>query len=63
MEGSVALAEMLSCNKSLTELNLECCHIPEDGLRDCKRTAPEHISEEAGHQFQQLRDGGVSSTG
>ena len=34
MEGSVALAEMLSYNKSLTELNLGWCDIPEDGLRE-----------------------------
>ena len=30
---SVALAEMLSCNKSLSELSLWWCHIPEAGLR------------------------------
>ena len=34
---SVALAEMLSCNKSLTELNLEGCAIPEAGLREIAR--------------------------
>ena len=33
MEGSVALAKMLSCNKSLTELNLGWCDLPEAGLR------------------------------
>ena len=37
MEGSVALAEMLSCNKSLTELNLRLCDIPEAGLREVAR--------------------------
>ena len=37
MEGSVALAEMLSCNKSLTELNFECFDIPEAGLREIAR--------------------------
>ena len=37
MEGSVALAEMLSCNKSLTELNLSGCYIPEVGLREIAR--------------------------
>ena len=37
MEGSVALAEMLSCNKSLTELNLKWCDIPEAGLREITR--------------------------
>ena len=36
MEGSVAVAEML-CNKSLTELNLEWCDIPEVGLREIAR--------------------------
>ena len=34
MEGSVALAEMLSCDKSLTELNLVGCDIPENGLTE-----------------------------
>ena len=34
MEGSVALAEMLSCNKSLTKLNLVGCDIPENGLTE-----------------------------
>ena len=37
MEGSEALAEMLSCNKSLTELNLWWCDIPEAGLREIAR--------------------------
>ena len=37
MEGSVALAEMLSCNNSLTELNLGACDIPEVGLREIAR--------------------------
>ena len=37
IEGSVALAEMLTCNKSLTELNLRRCDIPEDGLREIAR--------------------------
>ena len=37
MEGSVALAEMLSCNKSLTELNLQYCDIPENGLKEIAR--------------------------
>ena len=37
MEGSVALTEMLSCNKSLTELNLERCTILEAGLREIAR--------------------------
>ena len=37
MEGSVALAGMLSCNKSLTELNLGWCDIPEGGLREIAR--------------------------
>ena len=37
VEGSVAVAEMLSCNKSLTELKLEWCHIPEAGLREIAR--------------------------
>ena len=37
MEGSVALAEMLSCNKSLTELNLGWCNIPEARLREIAR--------------------------
>ena len=37
MEESVALAEMLSCNKSLTELNLLGCNIPEAGLRQIAR--------------------------
>ena len=37
MEGSVALAEMLSCNKSLTELNLRGYDIPEAGLREIAR--------------------------
>ena len=36
-EGSVALVEMLSCNKSLTELNLRWCGIPEAGLREIAR--------------------------
>ena len=34
---SVALAEMLSCNKSLTELNLRGCAILEAGLREIAR--------------------------
>ena len=36
MEGSIALAEMLSYNKSLTELNLNLrgCDVPESGLRE-----------------------------
>ena len=34
MEGSVALGEMLSCNKSMTELNLGWCYIPDAGLRE-----------------------------
>lgn len=33
MEGSVSLAEMMSCNKSLTEFSLLDCLIPEAGLR------------------------------
>ena len=37
MEWSVALAEMLSCNKSLTELSLGLYDIPEDGLREIAR--------------------------
>ena len=37
MEGSLALAEMLSCNKSLTELNVSWCHIPEAELREIAR--------------------------
>ena len=37
MEGSLALAEMLSCNRSLTELTIWCCHIPEVGLREIAR--------------------------
>ena len=37
MEGSVALAEMLSCNKSLTELNLRGCDITEAELREIAR--------------------------
>ena len=37
MEGSVALAGMLSCNKPLTELNLRSCDIPEGGLREIAR--------------------------
>ena len=37
MEGSVVLAEMSSCNKSLTELNLGGCDIPEAGLREIAR--------------------------
>ena len=37
MEGSEALAEMLSCNKSLTELNIWWCDIPEAGLREIAR--------------------------
>ena len=37
MEGSVALAEMLSCNKSLTELYLSECDLPEAGLREIAR--------------------------
>ena len=37
MEGSVALAEMLSCNKSMTELNLWSFDIPEGGLREIAR--------------------------
>ena len=32
MKGSVALADLLSCNKSLAELNLGWCGIPEAGL-------------------------------
>ena len=36
-EGSVALAEMLSCNKSLTELSLEECCIPVAGFRQIAR--------------------------
>ena len=32
MDESVALAKILSCNKSLTELNLVWCDIPEAGL-------------------------------
>ena len=34
---SVALAKMLSCNKSLIELSLWWCHIPEAGLREITR--------------------------
>ena len=38
MEGSLALAEMLSCNKSLTELNIGRSHpIPEAELRELAR--------------------------
>ena len=37
MEGFVALAEMLSCNKSLIELNFACYDIPEAGLREIVR--------------------------
>ena len=37
VEESVALAEMLSCNKSLTELNLGWYDIPEAGLREIAR--------------------------
>ena len=37
MEGSLVLAEMLSCNRSLTELAIWCCHIPEVGLREIAR--------------------------
>ena len=37
MEGSLALAEMLSCNKSLTELTIWCCRIPEAELREIAR--------------------------
>ena len=37
MEGLVALAEMLSCNKSLSELNLGRCHIPKAGLTKIAR--------------------------
>ena len=37
MEGSLAAAEMLSCNKSLTELNLRGCDIPEAGLTEIAR--------------------------
>ena len=36
-EEAVALAEMLSCNKSLTELKLGRCDIPEAGLRRIAR--------------------------
>ena len=37
MEGSLALAEMLSCNKSLTVLTIWCCRIPEVGLWEIAR--------------------------
>ena len=37
VEGSVALAEMLSCNNSLMELNLRWCDIPAAGLREITR--------------------------
>ena len=37
MEGSVALVEMLSLNKSLTELSLQDCLIPEAGLGEIAR--------------------------
>ena len=37
MEGSVALAEMLSCNKSLTELDLVWCDLSEAELREIAR--------------------------
>ena len=37
MEGLVALAEMLSRNKSLLELNLACHDIPEAGLKGITR--------------------------
>ena len=37
MEGSVALAGMLSCNKSLTEVSLSDCLIPDAGLREIAR--------------------------
>ena len=37
MEGSIALAEMLSCNKSLTELHLQRLNISEAGLREIAR--------------------------
>ena len=32
LEGSVALAEMLSCNRSLAELKIGGCDIPEDEI-------------------------------
>ena len=44
MEGSVAMAEMLSCNKSLNELNLRWCYIPEAGLRGIARGLLQNIS-------------------
>ena len=44
MEGSVALAEMLSCNKSLTELNLWLFHIPDAGLREIARELLQNTS-------------------
>ena len=44
MEGSVALAEMLSCNKSLTELNLELCDLPDAGLREIARRLLQNTS-------------------
>ena len=37
MEGSAALAEMLSCNKTLIEMTLRECDIPEAGLREIAR--------------------------
>ena len=37
IEESVALAEMLSCNKTLIELTLRECDIPEAGLREIAR--------------------------
>ena len=44
IEGSVALAEMLACNKPLTELNLRGCDIPEAGLREIA-TADTQVTE------------------
>ena len=44
IEGSVALAEMLACNKPLTELNLTGCDIPEAGLREIA-TADTQVTE------------------
>ena len=37
MKGSEALGKLLSCNKSLTELNLWWCDIPQAGLKELAR--------------------------